>query len=169
MKQYVLSIIAAILMAAVIEKLSPAGEGGRITAHVRFLTGLFIILTLLSPLREAVELITTVSENGFQGVSEDLFAPSQEGDYREMLGQTLVTVSRSEGEAWVVKVLSERFSIPSEGCTVEVICTSDGETVAFCEVRIALEGRYALQDPHPVEAYISEALGCPCYVTVRLS
>jgi hypothetical protein len=166
MKYYVLSILAAILLAAVTEKLAPPGEGGRMTAHVRFLAGLFIILSLLSPLRLVVEGITSASENGFSEAFGDWIRPPADADYRETFGQTLTTVSRAEGEAWVTGVLNDRFSIPPEGCVVQVECTSDGETVAFSEVRIALTGSYALRDPHPIEDTVTEALGCPCHVTV---
>ena len=82
MKYYVLSILAAILLAAVTEKLAPPGEGGRMTAHVRFLAGLFIILSLLSPLRLVVERITSASENGFSEAFGDWITPPADADYR---------------------------------------------------------------------------------------
>lgn len=168
MQHYVLSVLAAVLLAAVTEKLSPAGEGGRIAAHVRFLTGLFIILSLLSPLTSAVEWITSAAEGGLSGDLTNGITRPTGTDYSEMLGDTLTSVSRAEGEAWVEKALQDRFAIPSDGCSVEVVCASDGETVRFSEIRIALTGSYALGDPHPIEAYVRESLGCPCYVTVQM-
>ena len=166
MKEYVVSVLTATLIAAVTEKLSPAGEGGRMAAHVRFVTALFLIVSLLSPLTAAVEYVRNLPGDG--GISEWL-TPSANPDYSQAFESTLISVSREEGMAWVVNILNSRFGIPPECCEVWVECVSDGETVGFQEVRISLKGDCILENPHPIEAYVSESLGCPCFVTVTVT
>ena len=166
MNQYVTSILAATLLAAVTEKLAPAGEGGRMTAHVRFLTALFLIIALLTPVKDAVAYLKGITADDVSGIVQDWVDLPEQGDYGEALGSTLTAVTAQEAEDWLQKTLAERFSIPADSCTLWVGCDSDGTAVTFSEVRIALSGASALKDPHPIEAYISEMLGCPCYVTV---
>lgn len=166
MNQYVLSILAATLLAAVTEKLAPAGEGGRMAAHVRFLTALFLIVALITPVKDAVTYLKGLTTDDVSGIVNDWVDLPEQGDYSEVLGSTLTAVTAEEAEGWLKKILAERFSIPADTCTLWVGCVSDGTAVTFSEVRIALSGASALKDPHPIEAYVSEMLGCPCYVTV---
>jgi len=54
---YLLSLLTASLAAAIAELLAPKGEGGRITAHIRMVAGLFLLVALLNPLREGIRLL----------------------------------------------------------------------------------------------------------------
>ena len=168
MNRYILTILAASLAAAVIELLAPRGEGGRLAASVRMVAGLFLLVSLMAPLQEGILWLRSAAEGE---LSEELaervpMLPSE--DYEAVWGEALAAVGRSECETWIASVLESVFGIPSEGHVSQVICTGDGEGLSLLEARISLRGEYALRDPHAIETYIGEHLGCPCYVTVDL-
>lgn len=167
MNTYILSLLVASLAAALVELLAPRGDGGRIASHVRMIAGLFLLVSLLSPLKVAVSYIRDVADGTLR---DDLLAaytpdiPAE--DYEATFGATLASVGRDEVSAWVKTTLQDRFSVPPNNTTVEVVCLSNGETLTVSEVRIALIGSSVWKDPHPIEAYITEQLACPCYITV---
>lgn len=166
MSAYILTLLTASLAAAVVELLSPSGEGGRVAAHVRMIAGLFLLVTLLQPLGEGIRMLKSALSGDVAGRVEAWLPRPPEGDYRAVLLDSLAALSGEQVEAWVKETLNEVFSIPPEGCVAEVRCLSEGTEIRLQELRIGLREGYSTRDPHPIEDYFSEQLGCPCYVTV---
>lgn len=175
MQHYIYTLVLTALAAAVIELLAPRGDGGRIAAHVRMVAGLFLLVALLNPLKEGLALLSAVAGDGL--TAEDLAdrlpaysLPDEEApDYAALLEDTLSSVGAEDAKEWVLTVLDETFGIPPTGCTVSATVTvqsGDNTLLTVEEVRIALHGPYALENPHPIEDYIAERLMCTCYVTV---
>jgi hypothetical protein len=165
MNTYILTFLAASLAAAVVTLLSPKGEGGSVASHVSMIAGLFLLTTLLTPLRAGIDLLRSAADGGLTERME-AFLPEGDTDYDSVLGDTLTALSRDEIKAWVLTAMGARFSVPQSDCTVSVSCTYAEELLTVTEVRIALHGKSILRDPHPMEAYFSEQLKCPCFVTV---
>ncbi len=163
MNSYILSLLAAMVAAAWVEHIAPQGEGGRMAAHVRMIAGLFLLVSLLRPVCEGLSLLRdiTTDERAVEWLEEYTST-----DYESIFQSTLTAISNQEVESWVLTTLDSVFSIPSSGCTVSATCATEDDTPIVVEVRIALHGRYSLQDPHPIESYFGERLSCPCYVTV---
>ena len=166
MKQYVFSLLAASLVAAVVELLCPKGQGDRVVSHIRMLAGLYLLVALVTPLREGINLLRSAAAGDLASRVESLIPSDGEADYGEVFGDSLTAISQGEVEAWVRSTLEREFGIPSEGGTVWVACAYHGETLTVNEIRISLHPPYALSDPHPIEVYYMNQLGCPCYVTV---
>ncbi len=167
------TLLLAAVAAAVVELLVPHGDGGRVAAYVRLIGGLFLLVVLLAPLGEGVELLQEAADGELaERLPEALLPEGEPTDYEAILRDTLCTAGAAEVEAWVRERLSADFDIPSENATVaaltETVENAGGTSVApvLREVRIALHGSSALSDPHPIEEAIGEALGCSCYVTV---
>ncbi len=165
MSTYILTLLAASLAAAVIELLSPKGEGGRIASHVRLVAGLFLLVMLLEPLQEGLNLLRSAAAGELTIRLPQASDIHDTADYGYAFWDTVEAVSRGEVEAWVTEILEAEFSIPPSDCVVEAVCERDGDGLVLRELRIGLRGKYMLKDPHPIEAYFSERLGCPCYVT----
>ena len=168
---YVLTLLSASVAVCLLEMLLPKGDGGRTASHVRLVTGLFLLVALLNPLRQGLLLLRSAATGDLaELVAERLPEVSYEEDHAGAFESALSGIGRQEVETWVVETLAAVFAIPAEGCAVEVVCGVAGEgdaaTLTLCELRIGLRGRYALEDPHPLEAYFAERLGCPCFVTV---
>ena len=166
MTAYILPLLSAILAAAVVELLAPKGEGGRLAAQIRMIAGLFLLAALLQPIREGIALLRDAATGQLADRLEAVILDVTPEDYESALGDTLTSVGREEVEAWVGNLLETRFSVPPSGCTVFAACDCTDRTLCITEVRISLHGQYVLQDPHPIEKAVTEALGCPCYVTV---
>jgi hypothetical protein len=166
MTTYVYTLLVSALAAALVELISPKGEGGKLASSIRMLAGLCLLVALLSPLREGLRLLESFRDGSLSDDVEALLPESVLPDYGEVFGDTLTAVTEQEVEAWVQSLLVSSYGIPAEGCTVSALCDYDAETVTVTEVRIALLGKYALTDPHPMESAVTQALGCPCYVTV---
>lgn len=168
MKVYILTILSASLVAAVIELLAPKGEGGRMASHVRLIAGLFLLVALLNPLREGILYLKSAAEGDLTDRMAAVLPDASDEDYQEVFLGVLTDTGAIETEAWVSSALETVFHIPPTACVVEAILETEGGTLTLREVRIALSGDYALEDPHPIEAYMNTQLQCPCYVTVRL-
>ena len=167
MKAYILPILSASLIAGVIEHLAPKGEGGRMAAHVRLIAGLFLLVTLLNPLREGILFLKSAAEGNLADRLTEVLPEASAKDYEEVFLGVLADTGVLETEAWVLSALETVFHIPPTACAVEVTCEAEGNTLALREVRIALRGEFMWEDPHPIEAYMSAQLQCPCYVTVQ--
>ena len=166
MNGYILTLLAASLSAAVVELISPRGEGGRIASHVRMIAGLFLLVTLLSPLSEGIALLRSAAKGDLTSQISHQLPDGSGGDYEAAFEATLSTVGREETEAWVTSALEAVFGVPPTGGSVQPVCEAEGGTLTLAEIRISLHGVYAARDPHAIETYITEQLGCPCYVTV---
>ena len=166
MTTYVDTLLASALSLALVELISPKGEGGKLAASIRMLAGLCLLTVLLTPLREGARLLSSFRDGILSERVEALIPEGELPDYGEAFGNTLTDVTEQEVEAWTLSLLSSAYGIPSEGCAVSVMCTYEDEIVTIAEVRIALTGKYALTDPHPIESTVTQTLGCPCYVTV---
>ena len=166
MTGYILTLLAASVAVSVIEMLVPKGDGGRLTACVRVVTGLFLLVALLHPLQEGLRILRAVAEGDLTDALEVRVEEDSPEDYRATFYQSLAAVGEEEMEAWVIETLETTFGIPPTGCAVEAIWRSEGEGVMPEELRIGLRGRYALEDPRPLESFYALRFGCPCYVTV---
>ena len=168
MSAYVLSMLAASLVVAVAELLAPKGEGGRMADSVRMIAGLFLLVALLHPLQEGIRILQEAAEGDLSLHLEDVIPDVGEEDYGEAFHASLATISKGEAEAWVISVLDTVFGISPSSCSVEVLCEADASRVTLLEVRISLHGTSVFEDPHPIEAYVTAHLQCPCFVTVHV-
>lgn len=166
MQTYMLTLFSAALLAALVGLLAPEGEGGRLTSQLRMVAGLLLLLALLEPLRSGLSYLRALSEGDLPVPWNDPLSEPTLENYEEGLEATLIAVGQGEVEAYVKEVLETVFHIPREYATVGGVWDTEGEAMTLVELRIALRGAYALENPHPMEAYFSERLGCPCYVTL---
>ncbi len=169
MTPYILSLLAATLTAAVVELLAPRGDGGRLAAYVRMVAGLILLVALIFPLSAAVDYLSAAADGSLTDDILSEFLPDvPPADYEDVFGEQLTAVTAAEVERWVSETLVTRFSIPEGDAAISVHADLTADSPVLTEVRIALGGASAFRDPHPIEAHIADALGCPCYVTVGI-
>ena len=167
MSAYAYTLLTAAVAVALIELIAPKGEGGKLSSAVRMIAGLYMLVVLLHPLREGIRLLSDLTDGTLSDRMEAMLPEEELPDYQAVLGETLTHVSRQEVENWTRSFLESAYAIPPEGCSISAVCTYESEILTITEVRIALLGKYALENPHPIEAAVTQALGCPCYVTVE--
>jgi hypothetical protein len=166
MNSYILTLLSASLAAAVVTLLSPKGEGGKLSSHIRTVAGLFLLVSLLNPLRAGLDLLRDAMNGDLTAHLESMLPDGKPDGYGAVFGDALTSISRAEVEAYAISALEADFGIPPENCTVSAVCTYEEEILTLTELRISLRGSHALTDPHPIEAYFTERLKCTCYVTV---
>ncbi len=161
MTAYILSMLAAALLCAVVELLAPKGEGGRLASGVRMVAGLFLLVALLAPLRAGLDVLSDF-------VGQDIDTPAEDAEgYESAWEASILALGHAELTAWVTETLTTEFGIAAD--CVEVVPVwgeSDTVTPPLSEVCIVLSGRAMAEDPAPIEAYFAAALGCPCRVSV---
>ncbi len=163
---YIFSLLSASLAAAVVELIAPKGEGGRLASHVRMVAGLFLLVALLTPLREGLDILKAAAEGNLADRIESEIQNASPEDYQAAFIASLANLGKTETESWVTETLQSRFSIPPTDCAVEALCDTEDGAIILRELRIGLKGSSVLKNPHPIEAYFAEALQCPCYVVV---
>ena len=166
MTSYILTLLSASLAAAVIELLVPKGDGGRIAAYVRMVSGLFLLVALLNPLKEGIHILQAAADGDLAGMMAEQIPSPEPDEYRDAFASTLTSVGKQETESFVTETLESVFGIPPQYHAVEAVLESDGESMALREIRIGLKGKHFLEDPHPMEKFYAERFGGPCYVTV---
>ena len=171
MSAYVLTLLSASVAVCIIELLLPRGDGGRMASHLRLVSGLFLLVLLLNPLREGLLFLRSAATGELGDlVADRLPSLSYDDVYDDAFAATLAEMGRQEVEARVTETLEIVFAIPAEGCAVEAVCKTtddtEGTSLTLRELRIGLRGQYALEDPHPIEDYFADRLECPCHVTI---
>lgn len=171
MTDYIYAFLLTAVAAAIVELLAPVGEGGRLGGVVRFAVGLCLLVMLLNPLREGISLLRSIAD-GHLAINWEGEAPVEQLDYDGILQDELSDLGRSEVEAWVSATLAARFGIPAEHHTVTVSmaegAAEDGGLPALTGITILLHGSSVFENPHQIESYFTDQLGCPCAVAINI-
>ncbi len=159
MKAYLLSIMTASLAIALVNILTPGTQ----VKYVKLVTSLVLVCVLIVPLKSAVE---TVIAWG----SGELEIPGIETDNTDDIQQELENATTEASKAYVAQRLSEalqaEFSMDTGTVRVHIEW-STGDTVRPRRVRVLLSGSSIWKNPHEIQAYVEELLGCECVTAIE--
>lgn len=159
MREYLMSVIGAALIAGVISTLVPGGNGEGLKKYVNLIVALCVLCVLLAPVGSLLGYLDGAAEGDF-----DDWLGGAETDFDGRYRDTLLKVGKENIESGVKTILAEKFGIPESECVVTATVTqADGE-LELLALEITLSGRSVLKDPYAIEKYISELLGCECDV-----
>lgn len=159
MKGYLLGLFTLSVICAAVEWLSPSGEGGGVAGHIRLMSTLCLLCTLIQPLlwlaSEWETLPTRLDDwvDRVQGESE-----ASKEHWTRRWQEECQSWSLAWAQEQIGTMLRENFSLERENCRVTVVPDASGETLQ--EVRIALSGRAIWCDTHAIEAWVEETFGC---------
>ncbi len=166
---YILPLLAASFAAAMVELLAPRGEGGKLAAAVRMCAGLFLLVSLLTPLRAGIALLSDLADEASEIPGIEIDAPDA-SDYESTLQASLVALGEHELHAWVCETLQTRFAIPPDHVEVIFVWADTPDLPPpLGEVCLVVSGTAIFEDPHPIESYFTATLGIPCRVSVDVS
>ena len=153
MKAYVLSLLGAALLAALVGLLAPGGAAG-LGKTLRLLTTLVLFCVIAAPLPE---LIAKVKEIPYLSSENEA-----QTDFEEQAKTALDSASRAYFARALTAHLEEKFGI-AQG---EIRCAvtweeTDGEAKPAL-VTLILSGSAKWKNPQPLQSYGSEILGCKC-------
>ena len=166
MREYIIGLLALAVCCAVVELLSPEGEGGGIARHIKLMTGLCLLCVLATPivslLRAGADLPARL-----EAALSDWLAIREEADrdFSDLFREEWEQMDLSLASQTVVGMLREKFDIADGDVSVEVLL--DEEQTRISCVRVALSGRAIWQNTHEIEAFIGETLGCECIIYIE--
>ncbi len=165
-------LILLSLGVGVLEFLLPGDRNGKSTAAFRAVAGLCVLLAVLVPIGRGLSLLRDMASGGADSLRERLeqsgiLPPDGETVGADDFAGQLAAVGEAEAERWVYAALRDTFGIPACDAAVQahVTVTPDG-SAQLAEVRISLSGSSALRNPHDIEKWFSDALGCPVTLSV---
>lgn len=163
MKQYVISVIAVGVIGSIVNLLTPSGERGGISSHVRLVTGLVLILVCVSPL---VTLIRSLGELDVSDIVGDI--EKIEGvEYESVFQESYSAAEIENVKSGVKSILLDKFEIAEDECYVS-ITTESGESGkrSIKRIFINLYGRAILKNTDEIEEYLSSLFGCEIVTAV---
>jgi len=163
MKEYIVSLIVAALVAALVTALSPEGEGGGLSRHLRLLCTLFLLCVIVAPLGGV---LGTLSD-ALGGTLTPPEAGGDTEDYQSQLDQALSDAAKPYFANLLIEAIEKEFAIP----TGEVRCAirwREGESGATPErISIILSGSAIWKDPSPIEKFVRDRVGCECVSAIE--
>ena len=157
MKELLIRVLTATLLCGLLEMLTPVGEREGLRRAVRLLCSLFLLTTLLDPLARLGALL----QEADLGLWAQQMEESTVREYGDLMEEKLTSGAVAQLQEDLYDLLARELGLAREDCrmTLETATDDDG-------LRIDLRGTAALIDPRQIEALISEAVGCPCIVSL---
>lgn len=164
MTAYLFSIIGASLVAALIGILSPEGEGGGIAKHLRLLTALFLLCTLIAPLKNAMQMLAELADREWKLPQTD---SSDSADYHDRLEEALENASTSYFTQMLTQALENTFSIETGQVRCNIQWSQKDDQWKPNRVTVILSGAAIWKDPEKLESFVRELLGCECVTAIE--
>ena len=165
MQQYLMSLFVLALCCAVVELLSPEGEGGGIARHIRLLSGLCLLLVALAPAASWAEQGRLPWEALSNALDEWTAQSEASGDiFKERWEAQSEQIDLTVAAETVAEMIEEHFSLAASDCRVMLETDGHGELL---EVRVALTGRAIWVDARQIQTMIRDTLGCACTVYIE--
>ncbi|MBE6660959.1 MAG: hypothetical protein E7605_06105 [Ruminococcaceae bacterium] len=166
MKEYIIGLFALALCCAVVELLSPEGEGGGIARHIKLMTGLCLLCVLVTPvvslLRSGIDL-----PGRLEAALSDWLAIRDQADkdFSDRWQEEYEQMDAAFASQTIAVMLRDEFSIAEGDVCVEVMPNADQTRISH--VRVGLSGRAIWQNTHEIERFIIETFGCECTIYIE--
>ena len=163
MKEYLLSLLAAAPVLAIVGILAPEGVRSGLAKHLRLVAALVWICILIAPITSMV-----IGWTGWQD-GDSSFGEEQpdENDYQIMLDETLGNQSTAYFCDMLTQTLEKRFSIAKGELRCHVAWAKDDGEMHPEKATLFLSGNAIWKSPKEMEAYVKELIGCECVTVVE--
>ena len=160
MKSYFLSIAATALIASIVSILSPAGEGGGISRHLKLFTSLLLVCVLISPIGGWIGGI----QDWFNGELAFPWEDTEKNIENNNLQDRLDEMSTEYFTALLTETLEREFSIETGDLRCVVIWQSENDPDHLRPERVTLllSGRAIWKNTEAMEDFVTSLLGCAC-------
>ena len=159
MRNYLIALLSASLLSALIAILSPSGEKGGTEKHMRLISSLFLICVLISPAKSALKGLEELIGGEIVPTLPDY---KDQPSYEDQMEQALGDASTAYFTEMLTQMLEKRFEItPGEVRCIVVWSEEDGATTPK-QVTVVLSGKAIWKNPQDMEAFVEGLLGCSC-------
>ena len=163
MKVYLLSVLTTSLIASLVGILTPEGERGGIAKHVKLLLSLLLICALIAPLKGAVQWLRELGEGEIRiPAIED-----SEHEYQSQMQEALDGASETYFIQMLTQAIASEFSISTDQMRCSARWEQAESGLAPTSVTVILSGAAIWKNPHAIEAYVVDLLGCACEVAIE--
>jgi len=154
MNAYFLSLLGAALLAALIGVLAPSGNSASLGKTLRLLTIFVLVCVIAAPLPGLIAKLKDLPS----------LAPETErqSDFQEQAKTALDSASRVYFARALTTHLEHKFGIAQGEIRCAVTWAEADEEVKPESVTLILSGSAKWKNPHELETYVSDLLGCPC-------
>ena len=159
MKEYILSIIAISIIGVIAEIISPKGEGGGISRHIKLIIALLIVLACLSPLTLLIDGLRELNISGSFEISED-WRQELESIFHEQFSFSEIEYIKENIE----DRLYREFGIKKEDCSISIRVSADGNRLELIFLR--LFGSAVWSDTNKIEDYLGSVFSCEIVVAI---
>ena len=159
MNAYLLSLLGAALVAALIGVFAPSENAAGSGKALRLLTILVLFCVIAAPLPD---LITNRKNLPFLSPE----AAEQTYDFELRSKTSLDAASRAYFVRALTAHLKEKFGVAQGEIACAVTWEETDDEAKPASVTLILSGSAKWKNPHEMEAYVSELLGCPCNSTI---
>lgn len=165
MGAYLISLLCAACVAALIGILSPDGEGGGIARHMRLLIALVLLCVLIAPMRDALDALIRFT-NGDYTLPEADGGGTEEG-YQQQMQAALTEASKTYVAQLLTQMLEREFSITPGAVRCAVRWSDSSQTLSPERITVILSQDAIWKDPAPIEDFVTALLGCECVTAVE--
>ena len=164
MNGYLIALLSTALGISLVSILTSDGAGGGIAKHVRLLSSLILICILIIPFENLIEKLKnlTSGEITFPGIELP-----EENDAKDQLQGTLDDASKQYFVQSLTQMLEKQFAIQSGDLRCNVRWTQQEDRAVPQKITVILSGSAIWKDPHPIEAFVTELIGCECITAIE--
>ncbi|MBQ7376294.1 MAG: stage III sporulation protein AF [Clostridia bacterium] len=157
MSEYFLGIALTVLIGGLVLSLLPDVSA---KPYLRLLCGGAIVLSILSPL------VSFVSDETFSDNLLSLFEMDEvEGqNYAEIYNNSLVSAGAEFASDKLKSEIKQELSIDNNAFDISVIVKSSGDEIYIERVEVIIHPSGLSLNPHAIEKYVSDRLGCECVI-----
>ncbi len=157
---YLRRIFSLTVFSLILENLSPDNSSSK--KALRRITSLLVLLAIMSPLSNIVELV--VSLPNIDGGYTDTDTENRRDEFTEIfIAETKLKIERN-----VKTLLSSRYSVPLEAIDVKCeVNAEDSSSVKLVGVYITISESSLPLNLDSIAEYVSDQLGCKCYVSEK--
>lgn len=165
MTRYFLGLLAFAVCCAVVELLTPSGEGGGVAGHIKWMSGLCLLCVLVTPIAEILSEGNLIDR--LEGALDEWLTEGEqaEEEYQDQWKEQYEHMDATYAEASIAYLLQEKFEILPEDMAVRIKADATGERIEA--VYVGLGGRAVWLNAHEIEAYIESMLGCECTTYIK--
>lgn len=156
-KEYFLCVMSAAVAAGIIGMLAPEGSG--VGKYVKFAVSLCVLLSVLAPLRPAIEYLYALSETDAEMMIDESIEKYTDSTNKLIIEQNVNVVINT-----IKQKLLEKFDIPAHECEVSVDTKEESGEVSVSKITVVLSGYSMWKDPKEISSFVSELCGCECEV-----
>ena len=163
MKEYLISLLAAAPVLAIVGILSPEGVRSGLSKHLRLIAALVWICILIAPLSNLIIGWKDWQNGDFSFGTEQ----NDQSDYQSVLDEALESHSTAYFCDMLTQTLEERFSIAKGELRCHVAWAKNGDELRPEKVTLFLSGNAVWMSPAEMEDYVTDLLGCECVTVIE--